>query len=270
MASYPIRNYYVGRLNFTHEAGKPHDSNIEYLKAKTILRGAISCNWASLCDLTDYDKGIEYDSVFTVFYRNEDDTYYCLHNDNLYRTQGDIFVSDTVPFLEVCPTVGSIFWTSDNLSATFVRTFFNALFKPNTSSLYNSDKYQADNFYFGDLKLYVGKTDKRETPNIAQRMLLSGYKLQPYKIEKEIDPKTQEELQYRLYKVIALWVNAYRMYNINEHRQTGQYELANDGTVLTTTHQLIDEPYFKDRTWSDNCSIQHMLKLQRRFNKKNK
>ena len=257
MARYPLQNYYVGRLNICHDLGQVHDPKKDKIKKTCISHGAIDCNWASLCDRRVYD------SVFTLFYREGYDKYYCLHNGETYTPSGEVFVSDLVPFLKCSPSVGSIFDNIDALSPYEVKVFFEAMFNHKSTNLYNHDKYPADNFYFGDYKLYIGKTGEMQTPNLAQRLLLSAYNLEPYKSETMDDGS-----QYEYYKVIALWVNVYRMYNINDHRQSGEYISSQDGTELITTDQLIDDEYFKDRTWSDRVTIQHMLRLQRGFNKK--
>ena len=277
MAKYPISNFYVGKLNICFSASlNPRDPNSftkedikkQILKTRTLINGAVESSWTTLCSLNDWNKNIRYDNIFTLFYRNEDGTYYCLHNNELYTTEGDVFVSDLTPLKSCMPSEGTIF-TQDEISASTAKMYFTYLFKKvfPTRSLYDKKDYPLDKLYLANFKLYAGETGKRETPNLASRLTLATSKIKPRKIGYEIDPETGIRREYRYYTVLALYLNAYRYYNINEHRQSGLYELQHDGTKLEIISPLEEVDYFRHRINYDEVDIPHLLRLQRRLNR---
>ena len=273
MVFYPMSNFYVGRLNFVKDRTNPFDTvnvseinkEMDSVKDSCIISGAKSVNWASNCALDDIENGVEYDSIFTLFYRSDVDEFCCLHNDQFYTSTGRIFVSDIVP-LDVCiPSVGAVYLDRE-ITRTDAEFYFTVLFEEKPSNLYSYyQKFSPDKFHFCDFKLYIGDTDSRETPNIAQRMLLLADGIKPYKSGQEIDPKTGATRNFRYYTVIGYWMDvADRIYNLNDHRVSGSYSMIDDGTKIEWGEPITSEEYFERKIKKD-LSMARMIKLQRHF-----
>ena len=110
-----IEKIYVGKLNLGFRFGNllvpkkltNHDHEQLNLEFNTLAIGAISLSNISFIDLTNWDERIRYDSIFTMFYKLDEDTYICLHNGNTYHLKGDNYCSDLVPLISCIPKVAS-------------------------------------------------------------------------------------------------------------------------------------------------------------------
>ena len=257
----PIEKFYVGKLNFGFRFGNllvPQkftkcDHEQFDLKISTLANGAI--NISNI--LTNFDERIRYDSIFTMFYKQDEDTYICLHNGNTYHLNGDNYCSDLVPLTSCIPEIASK--VDDKISCSKAKCIFDILFKDKKKTLYNNkDKYLLNCFYHGNLELYTG--DDKGDANIAQRLML--YAKGIYSWGGYI---TEDDESYSLFDIIFLSLGDDKVFNINENRM---YDSNTTNSKIKLSSSLADEEFYTSRIYEDKVSIPKVLKLQRNFNKR--
>ena len=273
MEKFPIENYYVGRLNIGHKFGNlllppkltQDDHKQIDLRNNILVEGAINLKPICFDDLTNWDERVRYDSVFTIFIRNDNDTFTCLHNGKTYTNFGLNYCSDLVPLSSCLPVVSSRI-TEKKLSPHAAKGIFNILFKSEKKNLYKKDDFhKLDDYYFGHLELYTG-TRKRDA-NIAQRLMLSSKgMLYTGGCSKRIGDG-QDEANYSFYRVIVLLTGGYKMYNVNDNRIYDAELVRNEGSRIQLSHCLADDDFFVDRVNHFDPSIPEVLKLQRKYYK---
>ena len=261
----PIEKFYVGKLNFGFRFGNllvsqeftNHNHEQLDLEYNTLVNGAISLSNISFIDLTNWDERIRYDSIFTVFYKEDEDTYICLHNGNAYHLKGENYCSDLVPLTVCIPEIASK--VDDKISCSKARSIFDILFKDKKKTLYNNkDKYLLKCFYYGNLELYIG--NDKEDANLAQRLMLSAkgiYSWGGY--------TTKDDESYSFHNVIVLSLEDGRIFNISENKM---YDSNVTNSKLSLSSSLVDEEFYTNRIHDDKITIPKVLKLQRNYNKK--
>lgn len=255
-----IEKFYVGKLNFGFKFGNllvpreltNHDHEQIDLEFNTLANGAISLSNISFIDLTNCDERIRYDSIFTVFYKEDEDTYICLHNGNTYHLKGENYCSDLVPLTICIPEIASK--VDNKISCSKARSIFDILFKDKNKTLYNNkDKYLLECFYYGNLELYTG--NDKEDANIAQRLMLSAKGIYPCG-----GYITKDDESYSSYNVIVLSLEDDKIFNINENNATN--------SKIRLSSSLVDEEFYTSRIHEDKITIPKVLKLQRNYNKR--
>ncbi len=270
MKKYPIDRFYVGKLNIGIRFGNllfPNsfsyrDEKQKDLKFDTMARGAI--NIADLCleKVTNWEDRLMYETLFTIFYRNDDNTYTCLHNGETYSSFGMNYCSHLVPLSSCIPSISSR--VDDKISFIGAKQIFKVLFKSEDKSLYNkSNRYFLDNFYLGRLDLYTGKLTEDE--NIAQQLMLNSKGIFPYGGCSRLKEGTEEEKNYGFYKVVVLLPRDSRMYNLNDNRVYDEELFNEEGSSIILSNSLADEEFFTDRISRDEVTIPEVLKLQRKY-----
>ena len=262
-----IEKFYVGKLNFGFRFNNllvsqkltNHDHEQLDLEFDTLASGAIRLSNISFIDLTNWDERIRYDSIFTVFYKEDEDTYICLHNGNTYHLKGENYCSDLVPLTICIPEIASI--VDNKISCSKARSIFDILFKDKNKTLYNNkDKYLLERFYYGNLELYTG--NGKEDANIAQRLMLSAkgiYSWGGY--------TTKDDKSYSFYNVIVLLLENDKIFNINENKMYDS-NVTNSKIILASPLVLVDEKFYSSRIHEDKITIPKLLKLQRNYNKR--
>lgn len=260
-----IEKIYVGKLNLGFRFGNllvpkkltNHDHEQLNLEFNTLANGAISLSNISFIDLTNWDERIRYDSIFTMFYKLDEDTYICLHNGNTYHLKGDNYCSDLVPLITCIPEIASK--VDNKISCSKARSIFNILFKDKNKTLYNNkDKYLLECFYYGNLELYTG--NDKEDANIAQRLMLSAkgiYSWGGY--------TTKDDKSYSFYDVIVLSLEDGKIFNLNENKM---YDSNATNSKIRLSSSLVDEEFYTSRIHEDKNTIPKVLKLQRNYNKR--
>lgn len=260
-----IEKFYVGKLNFGFRFGNllvpqkltKHDHEQYDLELSTLSNGAISLSNISSIDLTNWDERMRYDSIFTVFYEQDEDTYICLHNGNTYHLKGDNYCSDLVPLISCIPKIASK--VDDKITCSKARSLFNILFKDKKKNLYNDkDKYLLDCFYHGNLELYIG--NGKEDANIAQRLMLSAKDIYSWGRY-----TTKDDESFSFLNIIVLSLDGDKIYNINDNRM---YDSNTINSKIRLSSSLADEEFYTSRIHDDKVTIPKVLKLQRDFNKR--
>ena len=272
MKRYPIDKFYVGKLNFGFRFGNllnsqefnKHDMAQSDLRNSTLFKGAIDIKRMSCADLTDWQNRIRYDSLFTIFYKNDDDNYTCLHNGITYHCSGETYCSDLVPLSKCIPEVASK--VDPEITCFRAKHIFDILFKEGKKNLYTHEKFLLDYFYLGNLELFSGKNN--EDANLAQRLILNSKGIASYGGCIRYSEVKDSEFSYEFYRVIILWLDLSKIYNINDCRL---YEpcntLHNGESKVEIVSSLKEDPYFGSRIDGDMASIPEILRLQRRMKK---
>ena len=255
----PTEKLYVGKLNIGHKIGnlltreKPTKHDLEQIKLKsnTLANGAISLNNISFTDIANWDERIRYESIFTLFYELDKNTYICLHNGNTYNLKGENYCSDLTPLISCIPKIS--YKIDDRITCTKARSIFNVLFKDNNKDIYNNrDKYNLDSFYHANLELCIG--NDKEDANLAQVIMLSKNGIYP------ISGYTKKDNElFRLYNVIILMLENNKLLNINDNR-------INESNIKLTSPLKVDRLY-SDNIKEDKVTIPKILKIQRINNK---
>lgn len=263
--NFSIEKFYVGKLNFGFKFGNllvsqeltNHDHEQIDLEFNTLANGAISLSNISFIDLTNWGERIRYDSIFTVFFKEDEDTYICLHNGNTYHLKGENYCSDLVPLTICIPEIASK--VDNKISCSKARSIFDILFKDKNKTLYNNkDKYLLECFYYGNLELYTG--NNKEDANIAQRLMLSAkgiYSWGGY--------TTKDDKSYSFYDVIVLSLEDGKIFNINENKM---YDSNATNSRIRLSSSLVDKEFYTSRIHEDKITIPKVLKLQSNYNKR--
>lgn len=272
MKKYPIEKFYVGKLNIGFKFGnllvesiKPNLTKKDYeqidLKNKTIYMGAISLLGIDKLDgFTNWEERIRYDSLFTIFYKLDDNTYICLHNGEKFGLEGINYCSALVPLTSCVPSISSKL--NRDITPIEARRIFKILFKDEKKNLYRNTKLgPLAYFYHGKLELYTGN-DKEEA-NTAQRLMLRSKGISPY--GGSID---RENRSYSHYDIIAYVPSDNIIYNINDNRwYDSNLENLENSKIKLSSSLAADESYVSINSRNE-VTIPQVLKLQRGINNK--
>lgn len=278
MATYPIENYYVGKLNIGHKMENisedkpmsPEDEKLNNIMYWTIADGAINLEGISFEESTDLEKGLIYDRLFTLFYRSNKGTYICLHNGLNYTTSGETYCSELQPLASFLPKLSADPEITPNqlVPISTAKWLFKTLFTKNNIHLYNKDRYPIGNYHLANFKMCIAKGNK--DCNLPQRLMLNSKGIDPYSGSIRFDDPSGKETHYNYYNVVLMWVMNCRYYNINDHRTDGEYTISGDGSQIHVTGELKDNEFYNLRTWTSTPTIPHVLGVQRRLIKKQK
>ena len=257
MKKYPSENFYIGNLNIAfpnnnmlisasgeHKLTKEGHNLYDLLYA-TIANGAINLELYHMDDLVGNNSNNRYTSLLTMFYRIDDDKYYCLHNGNIYRRISDAsFCNKLYKLEDVVPKYG--YKLPKEISNHYARCLFNFLFKKIDYSLYNNDKFNLYDFYLGGIELCTGYSESKYFSdhvelNIPRQMTMFRQEVHQkggYGKNIVIDDKIII-VDYAMFSSIYLKLDDENYYNLNN------YQIYN-----------ID----KYENFSDRVSIKSMLK----------
>ena len=224
--TFDIEKFYIGELYleypievyFNQKKITEEDAKREIKKNEAINSGAIQIKNNMIVRKKEYNIGKNYDLILTVFYKDKDE-YLCIHNGEIYKLDGIDFCDNLVSFKNYLPKYS--FNISKKLTLEEVLYLFNLLFTKRTRNkltcVYNdSDKYDIDDFFVGNINLYCGFTRSRikTYANLQEKYLLSrnGARL----LEKIQETKTDivtETYDYEIYKSLLMKTKE-GMYNI--------------------------------------------------------
>ena len=120
MKKYNIENFYIGELCLSREFGNllVRTALSEEEKSQIEIRLITKCNGAiEINNYIDWSARRNYVSLFTLFYK-ENEQYICLHNNNVYSTNGFDHCQNLIPLSTVLPKVSSTI--PNELSINFV------------------------------------------------------------------------------------------------------------------------------------------------------
>ncbi len=170
MKRYPIDNFYVGNLNIAFPKGNVllqsihaynmtnEEKKIMDLFYRTTNEGAINLERLHMDEVISNNNSFIYKLLLTLFYRVDDNKYICLHNGNTYEENGnESFCSNLYKLSDVLPKFG--YNIPKELSCLKASYLFNCLFKEKKKFPYNYDKFNINDFYFGNLDLCCGYND---------------------------------------------------------------------------------------------------------------
>ena len=165
MKKYNINDFYVGKLVFVIPFGNRVSTEQDSEKAYKIMEsyklalrnGAIDTKDNQETEYTDYLHHVLYESVFTIFYRFDENRYCSLHvigsfsdeKDKGIDNQGDYFCENLGKFTDYLPKFD--FSLPKQISIDEALKLFNTIFKKKTRPKYNGDIYCIDDFYTGTL-----------------------------------------------------------------------------------------------------------------------
>ena len=188
---YDKNNFYVGELYLSSKLEgltyKPNEDAINLLK-----NGAIRISKENQNNYIDLQKGLGYDSYFTLFYKLGFN-YICLHNGKIYKVLGDDFCVNLVKFEKLFPKFANKLEDKRSLTVSKALDIFNILYNKQAlkMKLYNKTSCDSSSLFLGDLNLcyrqnYNIKKDFFDNyQDLAFKYLLEDSLLKGYKDIKE-------------------------------------------------------------------------------------
>ena len=279
MYKYDINRFYVGVLNFPFPLGNALINSVGgnittkeeiithnlYLQTKD--NGAIDINHHYGIGNVNKVNGYSYEILFTLFYKEDDGSYYCLHNDKRFREEDLTFCDNLTPLIDVLPKYGCNI--PDKISLSLAFKMFNTLFYKKILGsryfLYNNDKFDINDIYYGYIDLCTGygneKTRKEYNLNIPSIIMLSNQHLGLYYDYVEDFYMDDEEWFsiYNGYQTLFLRLDDYNYYSIHNHKV---YNVNNSLDPLSDVMHL-KEPLIKRQSNIDfpkEITISKLLK----------
>lgn len=238
-----IDKYYVGRLYFSYlfdnlleeSIGHGNVQNLEKTQMyesiyKLCNNGAVAPKWLpSQCftRVNFYSRRM-YEGVLTLFYKNGEDCL-CLHDGNVYSSDGNNYYTDMVPLKSFLPKVD--YDIPEEITTKEAIRLFESLFKENRKNtiidLYKNNKYDIGEFSVGKLILYNSysldrsKSDEYKCFNIPTKIILMKNSAINYGgfIVNSIDNGDESKKynhSFSEYNCLYLLQNK-ELYNINAH-----------------------------------------------------
>lgn len=276
-----IDNFYVGKLVFLTKMGHFNKLSLEDQKKyneiyHTIINGAISLRpMFFVHEFTDWKKKLNYNSVFSIFYKINNG-YYCLHNGNVYGTEVDDkdFIENVTPLKNCLPKID--YNVPDVLSNRHALKLFDLLFNKTKSKnlSYEKIKYNINDFCFGYVKLLTGfqkindnmeKEERYKFINLAEQLLFQNdsrvlYGYHNSRLE-DISDTLQIEYDYNIYYSLFYKLKKDNFYNLNN------YQIYYSDDMVSNMNSFSDELKEKKIEYNKSViTIPKVLKLQKTIN----
>jgi len=220
---YDIDKFYIGELylytNFANFISPYYNIN-QQNKIKSFKNSrAINFQQDELRKYIDWENKREYTGFLTIFYKQDDKNYICLHDGTSYRIDGTNFIENLIPINEVLPKVNTEKIPKLNISTAL--ELFDTIFKEQTT-LYNKDKHLLSEYYIANITLKETYHQEQYPEsryiyiNLPHHILLekSNLSIQTYQ---------QEDYTNIVYRCLFLKQNQY-LYNLNNHQFYNQNE----------------------------------------------
>ena len=253
---YDIEKFYIGELylytNFANFISPYYNTNQQNKIESFKKTRAINFQQDELRKYIDWENKREYTGFLTIFYKQDDKNYICLHDGISYRIDGANFIENLIPLNEILPKVNTERITKLSVSTTL--ELFDTIFKEQTT-LYNKDKHLISEYYVGDIILK--ETYHQELYpesryiyiNLPHHILLEKYNL-------SIQCYQQEDYTNIIYRCLFLKYNKH-LYNLNNHQFYNQDEYTFES--ITPLKEYLQETY--KPIFLETVSIPKALKL---------
>ena len=279
MNKYNINNFYVGELTFLLKFGNVLSNEIipeTEQKRQDIfnikLNGAIGLDDYLFSIYTNWEKRLDYRSVFTIFYKNNN-KYYCLHNGKSYELgdQGEDYCSNLTRLINCLPKFCCNI--SNEISFKEAIKIFNILFKKPIKKIYTKETINVNDIYLGSLDLCWGLDVNKEREsrfyfvNIPEHKTLSSQKEiyggYGYTNRTILNDDKIIEYDYSGYSCLYLLyengkcynLNDFQIYNLNENNKYN-----NKVEIKKTLLESLDENNINVK--EKELTIPKILKLQ--------
>ena len=231
MKKYNINNFYVGKLTFLSRFGnlavpsqyQEERLNKRYELLETIKNGAIDLrNLFYRGEYIDYNTRCYYDSMYTIFYK-EDNEYYCLHNGKIYsnkRNDRYDFCENLVPFKEILPKYS--YNIPSKLSLREAGYLFNIIYSKKNMP-FTKEPFNLNDFYYGTLDLCSSITEentREKLCNLEKYLRLCKLGLFTHSryclLREKNDQMGMRVYDYSIFKSIFYKVGESKFYNIHD------------------------------------------------------
>ena len=283
MKKYNIENFYIGELFLSHSIDNlqiPESmSDIEKDEMKKIIffstNGVIDYQKKFLTSYTDQKSRRHYYGFLTIFYKNSDTSFICLHDRERYNINDkNNLLKNLIPLDNFFPKVS--YCSPKSLSFKDSLLLFDSLFKKNSTFLYDRSSYDISRFYIGNLNLCTRKESSHENQYVYQNLPFSfltytnnAQFIGGFRLEHDFS-----KYDYEIFKCLFLKIKNDEIYNINnfqiynhgllENRQNNNYSFGENfyDYVVPFTQELDEQKIKYTRNF---LSISKALKLQKKL-----
>ena len=278
MDNFNISNFYVGRLSLESANNnlitKKENSlswQDEFNKNLSLISsGAIKDNYVN-DDIHSTKKYI------SLFYRIDNNSYLCLHNNSIYYSHNKNFCEDLIPMSQLLPKLG--YSKPINLTFEDALNLFNKLFKKNHDFKYDNSVFDINDFYLATLnycyadrlniKSNVKHSKIHYNSDYSNYVLPSNYaKVQDHMIWKD----KYFDYYYNVYKCLFLDLHhGGEMYNLNDYKVYSHVDVQSETKLCGNSFYhspvaLSEEIHNNSKEYNNNTiSISNALKLQKKL-----
>ena len=277
MDNFNISNFYVGRLslissnnNLMTRSGKSLGQDV-YLNDSLLLAssGAVRDSYVT----ADGNNSIK--KYISLFYRIDNNSYLCLHNNNIYFSHNEDFCEDLVQISQLLPKLG--YSKPINLTFDEALKLFNNLFKKSSDFTYDNSLYNANDFYLATLnycyanrlnmKSHYNKSIIHYNGGYSNNILSSKYS----KVQDSIIWKDNYfDYYYNIYQCLFLDLHhGGEMYNLDDYNVYSYIDVQNEVKLCGNSfyHSPVSLSDKANDYNKEAISVSEALKLQKKLTK---